>query len=87
VDKSVSRGIGLGLLREFVRKNHGHIEVYSHDACVSIDAREERYWKPFGGGATGLPEVTFCGTVVNITFTCDEKSYILASEAAGKPFF
>lgn len=86
-DADLARGIGLDLLREFVRKNRGRIEVYSHDACLFVDERQERYMQPFGTGATGLPKVTFLGTVVNITFSCDETLYILSNESAGRPYF
>lgn len=65
------RGLGLDLLKEFVKINRGHLEVFSHDGYASIDVHQETYL---------TRQSFFKGTLVNITFKCDESSYRLASE-------
>jgi hypothetical protein len=67
----MGRGMGLDLLREFVKVNQGELEIYSHEGYGQIKEGRERY----------LDRPTFFeGTVVNITFQCDESYYHLASE-------
>jgi len=73
-----SRGNGLDLLKDFIVKNNGSLEVYSHDAYTCITSEGERYldWSCF-----------FEGTVFNITLKCDERVYVLASEVDAGPLF
>ena len=66
-----SRGMGLDLLKEFVKLNKGKLEVFSHDGYAIIDSEGERF----------MNRATFFeGTLVNITFICDESYYHMASE-------
>jgi hypothetical protein len=67
------RGLGLDLLKKFVRVNKGHLALYSGQAYALIDEATERYseWQS-----------NFNGTVVNISLKCDERYYRFASEAA-----
>lgn len=75
---STSRGVGLNLLKDFVRRNRGRLEIFSHDAYGSIDS----------GGETYIRRPTyFEGTLVNITLTCDETFYDVSSGAVQGPFF
>jgi len=68
----MGRGMGLDLLKEFVKVNQGELEIFSHEGYGQIKERRERY----------VDRHTFFeGTVVNITFKCDESYYHLASEA------
>lgn len=74
----MGRGLGLDLLRKFVKVNHGELEIYSHEGYALIRAGQEHY----------KDRATFFeGTLVNITFRCDESYYHLASESPkGKIF-
>jgi hypothetical protein len=74
----VGRGLGLDLLKEFVKINKGRFEVFSHDGYVLIDETQEAYWNR---------QTFFEGTLVNITLRCDESYYRLASEAVDEPLF
>jgi len=74
----MGRGLGLDLLKNFVKVNKGQIEVFSHGGHALIDENIEIY--------SNL-EVFFEGTLVNITFKCDESYYQLASEDTGEPLF
>jgi len=74
----MGRGLGLDMLKEFVRINQGQLEIFSHDAYGKIDQNEESY----------LQRSTFFeGTIVNITLRCDESYYRLASERTEQPLF
>lgn len=75
--EGIARGMGLKLLRDFVRLNKGKLEIYSHDGQAIIDS----------GQSFSTRNRVFPATVVNITFSCDESYYQLASEARGKPLF
>lgn len=68
----IRRGIGLELLKDFVRLNHGTLEAYSNDGYARIDDSEERYVNR---------ETGFRGTIFHITLRCDEKYYHFADEA------
>lgn len=73
-----SRGMGLDLLKEFVKINKGKLEIFSHEGYAIIDSKREEF----------LNRSTFFeGTLANITFICDESYYHLASEALGAPLF
>ena len=68
----VPRGLGLDLLKNFVRLNQGKLEIYSNDAYASVDKTGERFLNQ---------DISFEGTVVNITLRCDEKLYLFRDEA------
>lgn len=74
----ISRGIGLNLLKEFVRINKGQLEIFSHDGYVLVDESNEFYTNRSS---------YFEGTLVNITFRCDERFYVFASEVGKEPLF
>ncbi len=67
----MARGIGLDVLKEFIKLNHGKLEVYSNEGYASIDHANEIFInrKSF-----------FEGTIFHVTLTCDEKKYRLADE-------
>ena len=66
-----SGGLGLDLLKNFVKVNHGKLDIFSNDGYVLIDSTQEAYFNRSN---------YFPGTLVNITFQCDESYYRLASE-------
>ena len=59
-------GLGLKLLKEFIQRNNGRLEVYSHGGYALIDASGEHY--------EGIGSF-FTGTVVNISLNNDQKVY------------
>ncbi|MBU0567558.1 ATP-binding protein [bacterium] len=65
-------GLGLSLIREFLEKNNGKIQIISSDG----------YWEQEGQGKRdGSFPQTFSGTIVNLEFNIDDKShYCLLSE-------
>ena len=74
----VARGLGLDLLKEFVRVNQGRLEVYSNEGYALIDKEGERFTNR---------TTSFEGTVFHITLRCDENLYCFADETNGNvPF-
>jgi hypothetical protein len=67
----VARGLGLDLLKEFIRVNQGKMEVYSNDGYAIIDRDGDRYFN------TGF---VFDGTIMHITLRRDERFYIFQDE-------
>jgi len=67
----VARGLGLDLLKEFVALNQGRLEVYSNDGYGIIDNNGEQYEDR---------DISFEGTVVQITLRCDENLYRFRDE-------
>ena len=68
----VARGLGLDLLKEFVRINQGKLEVYSNEGYAIVDRDGERYENR---------DISFEGTVVHITMRCDENLYLFRDES------
>lgn len=69
--EGIARGIGLDLLKEFIRINQGKLEVYSNEGYAIIDKDGERYENR---------EISFEGTMVHITLRCDENLYRFRDE-------
>jgi len=67
----VARGLGLDLLKEFIRLNQGKLEVYSNEGYALIDKNGERYENR---------NISFEGTVIHITLCCDEHLYRFSDE-------
>jgi signal transduction histidine kinase len=74
----IGRGIGLDLLRDFVQKNGGRLEMFSHEGYAVIANGQTAF--------AGRRDF-FEGTLVNISLRCDEKYYCLASELSNEPPF
>ena len=68
----VARGLGLDLLKEFVRINQGKLEVYSNKGYAIIDHTGESFESR---------KREFGGTVMHITLRCDENLYRFRDEA------
>lgn len=69
-DEKYGRGNGLDVLKSFIYKNSGKIEVYSNNGYALMH-KGKSFYPPFNE--------TFDGTLVNITIQCDEKYYDLDS--------
>ncbi|RLB87937.1 MAG: ATP-binding protein [Deltaproteobacteria bacterium] len=67
-------GLGLDLLKEFVRINQGKLEVYSNEGYALIDKDGEHFENKV---------LSFEGTVFHITLRCDENLYRFADETNG----
>jgi len=67
----MARGLGLDLLKQFVRVNHGRMEVYSNDGYVIVSGQGERF------NSLATP---FEGTMFYLTLKCDEALYRFADE-------
>lgn len=66
------RGIGLDLLKEFVRLNDGQLECFSEGGKAHISKGSESYT---------IVEPAFRGTFLTIKLKCDDRFYQFASEA------
>lgn len=64
-------GVGLGLLKDFIQINKGHLEIFSHEGYLFIGSERETY---------SQRNVFFEGTLVNIKLKCDESYYMLSTE-------
>lgn len=71
-DDGVARGLGLDLLKEFVKLNNGKLELYSNKGYALINNQGEKY-EPTNLG--------FEGTIVHITLRCDELFYHFKNES------
>lgn len=70
--ESVPGGIGLALLKEFVSKNNGKMQIVSDDGFYEIGRSNEQ---------TGIFNGRFPGTIVNLQFRTDDiSSYSLREE-------
>ncbi len=74
----IGRGLGLDLLKAFVKANSGSLEVYSNDGYARIDSSQEIY---------EARQSSFQGTIFNISLTCNEAYYHFASEVVNQPLF
>ncbi|WP_164928717.1 ATP-binding protein [Gloeobacter violaceus] len=66
----IARGMGLDLLKSFLKANQGRLEIYSHRGYTVIDMDTELHLDRCS---------RFQGTLVNITLKCDESFFDLAS--------
>jgi len=72
------RGMGLDLLKDFMRVSHGVLVIYSHDGYARIDERGETYQNS---------PAFFEGTLVQVTLRCDDTYYSLSNEVDSAPYF
>lgn len=72
------RGVGLDLLKEFVRVSKGSLAIYSHGGYAYIDENSELYDN----------HTAFFGcTVVQVTLRCDDNYYCLSTELDSAQYF
>ncbi|KJR40948.1 ATP-binding region ATPase domain-containing protein [Candidatus Magnetoovum chiemensis] len=76
---NISRGLGLDLLKEFVKVNNGKIEIFSNHAYGIINKGKEDFMDNAG--------LFHNGTIFNITFICDASHYLLSSEKTKGQYF
>jgi histidine kinase/DNA gyrase B/HSP90-like ATPase len=76
--QGMGRGLGLDILKQFIKVNKGQLEVFSHEAYALVDSSRERYL---------TRKSYFGGTLVNISLRCDERDYCLSSEISKEPLF
>lgn len=76
---NITGGIGLALLKEFIAKNHGTMQIVSGDGFYSFSANNE---------FSITLDFEFPGTVITMEFKTDDKnSYCLKSEISEKDIF
>lgn len=71
----IPRGLGLDLLRNFVKVNGGELSVYSNSCCAKVDTK--------GNYVVSELKNPFAGTIVNIAIICDDRHYKFISESNG----
>ena len=76
--KGTGRGLGLNFLKDFFNLNHGKLEIYSQGGYALISDKKERFHNI---------KNSLQGTIVNMTFRCDESYYFFADETPVGPLF
>jgi two-component sensor histidine kinase len=77
--QGIPGGVGLDLLRDFVKITDGKLEIFSHEGYILMSKDNESY---------SSRESYFEGTLVNIKLHCDSKSYFkLSTEPDKTPLF
>lgn len=74
LNTDIPRGLGFGLLQEFVKVNEGSLKIFSNSCCATVDKK----------GMFVVEELrnSFSGTLVNISINCDDRYYRFASDDA-----
>ena len=70
--EQIPRGLGFGLLSEFVSLNEGSFSVFSNACCAHVNSNGEY--------EVSTMKTPFAGTMVNISINCDDKHYKFISE-------
>jgi hypothetical protein len=83
--RGIARGMGLDLLKEFVKVNRGQVSIFSHDAFAIVDARQPQ--DKDQELVYGKSPIPFAGTLANIVFRCTRHYYSFASESSSRPLF
>lgn len=79
LNMNIPRGLGLDLLRDFVKINGGALSVYSNSCCAKVDEK--------GIYVVSEMKNPFAGTIVNIAIICDDRHYKFISESNGPEQF
>lgn len=80
--KDLGRGLGLDLLKEFVRVNRGKLELFSENGYARVGWRDNEFVEDYTTRNVG-----FKGTLVHITLRCDSSWYHFAHEPVPQPSF
>lgn len=75
LDENIPRGLGFGLLSQFVSANSGDLSVYSNSCCAKV-IRNADY-------SVSKMKIPFNGTMVNISINCDGRHYKFVSDSTG----
>jgi len=77
--EEIPRGLGFGILNDFVRVNKGSIKIYSNNCYASTDE----------DGEYSVNEINtnFPGTLVTITINCDDQYYKFVNEPNDENYF
>lgn len=76
--RDTPRGIGLDLLKNFIQKNNGSMDIYSNNEYARITSNESAYMNK---------EFYFHGTAINIKLKCDEMYYVIEGEPLDQQYF
>lgn len=71
-EEKIPRGLGFGLLSEFVSLNEGSLSVFSNACCAHVNNKGEY--------KVSTMKTPFSGTMVNISINCDGRHYKFISE-------
>lgn len=77
-NSAVPRGMGLDLVKDFVQKANGCLELFSYGGYARVDTSGESY--------ENIGPI-FAGTLVQIRLSCDDRFYLLSNELNSQPFF
>jgi signal transduction histidine kinase len=77
--KGISRGLGLDILKDFVRCKQGRLEIFSNNGYALICGSDKEVYEE--------RRVFFGGTLVNITIQCNAAYYCLDFETEDELFF
>jgi hypothetical protein len=73
-NEQIPRGLGFGLLNDFVSINQGDIKIYSNSCSALIDEN--------GNYRVNKLKTPFDGTIVSITINCDGRHYKFVSDSS-----
>ena len=73
IDPNTPRGLGFGLLKQFVALNKGQLDIYSNSCHAFVNSKGE-----YTVETLKLP---FQGTIISITINCDDRYYKFVSES------
>ncbi len=73
-NEQMPRGLGFGLLNDFVSINQGDIKIYSNSCYALIDKN--------GNYRVNKLKTPFNGTIVSITINCDGRHYKFVSDSS-----
>ncbi|MGJ0514457.1 MAG: hypothetical protein ACR65O_01760 [Methylomicrobium sp.] len=77
--ENIPRGLGFGLLSDFVLLNSGELSVFSNSCCAKV-VNNSNY-------IVSKMKIPFSGTVVNIVINCDGRHYKFISDPSGSEQF
>ncbi|MFZ2407245.1 MAG: hypothetical protein WAW41_19095 [Methylobacter sp.] len=78
--RDIPRGLGFGLLSEFVSVNAGELGIFSNSCCAKKIEKINDY-------EVSIMKTPFSGTMVNITINCDGNHYFISNSPESEQFF